>query len=133
VSRTLTLTIAAGLVVAGIVLITGCEDLWLSQDTSLRGTWKAAGIEMVSLDGAVREEPLGDDWTETMTFNEDGTWSFVSVRNGRTTTGNGTYNADHHEITLNGGDTMTYSIDGDTLTFSGTLPRGAYAVYWKKQ
>jgi len=79
-------------------------------------------------ESTTKPEEMG--WVDDVTFNDDGTWSFVSTDNGVTQSGSGRYSEDGQIIEIDGGDTMSYLRDGKTMTWSGEVDGHPYRIVW---
>lgn len=124
----------AGAVLMGsLALFTGCDDDDSLPGGSVVGTWNAEKVFMVNLEGVRSKTVMDEDWTETVTFNEDGSWSYSYIYNGSSASGTGYYTDDGTVIRINGQDDMAYTADGDRMSWFGSVDNGTYEINWKRQ
>ena len=123
----------SSVMVASLVFLAGCDDDDSSSSGSVVGTWNADKVVMTSLEGTTTERKMGDNWSETVTFNSDGSWSYSYTYNGENASGTGYYTDDGTALLINGTDNMPYDVDGNTMSWSGSVANGAYKIVWKRQ
>lgn len=120
--------------VGSLVFLAGCDDNDASPSSdSIVGVWQAEKVVMTTLEGARTETKMDGNWTETATFNDNGSWSYAYTYNDRSSSGTGFYTDDGTAIRINGRDSMAYDVDGNRMSWAGSVVNGMYEIIWRRQ
>ena len=113
-----------------IMLTVSCEHNDQS-DSSIAQTWKAQKVVLITADGGASERSIDTD--EQITFNEDGSWNYLSGAIAGDSAGSGYYLTEEGIIRINNRDEIAYNISGNEMTWTGTIASGIYEIVWQKQ
>jgi hypothetical protein len=112
-------------------VLCGCDS---DKNNSPVGTWSTSGIKATKADGKLVDTSTSPDWKEQVTINEDGTFTYTSTYSTSVVSGKGTWSAENDMFTFSGSKaSFAYSVDGDTMTLSGTVSEGSYELTWTRQ
>ncbi|MFC2135937.1 lipocalin family protein [Bacteroidota bacterium] len=107
-----------------LILSVGCDTSESTDGGGLAGTWQLTSMSMTYL-GMTIQIPQEDMMQQTLTINEDGTFTASGIDDDGPFTESGTWNTNGNVLTvyspMDGTMTFNYSISGNTLTLTGDM------------